>query len=157
MSTAFPDDENIFPIRPYADGTSGWSGSQTSKEGAKRRETKQKAIHDWALRSGFEGITDAEIDAFTGWGHGTISGCLTNLHDAGLITFIGEERGGQVVYVAMEFLNGRMPGFRKRRRSYATGVEDEKRRILYLLLDCDEETITPAEAIKAIRSGSWPM
>jgi hypothetical protein len=147
--------ENVFPIHPYSDGTSGWSGSQTSKESAKRRETKQQATHDWVLKSGFHGITDAEIDSFTGWGHGTISACLTNLHDAGLITYLDEVRGGQSVYVALEFLGDRKPGKRKRRRSYVSGVEDEQRRILYLLLDCESETITPTEAIKAIRSGSW--
>ena len=97
---------------PYA-GTSGWSGTNTSKERAKDRDSsgKTKDNQEYALLmillSGIDGITWKELSELTGWHHGTSSGVLSVLHKAERICRLTERRDRCRVYVYTDYLNGR--------------------------------------------------
>ena len=100
------------PFLPYA-GTSGWSGSETSKERATeadasgetaRRQTRTMAIIEAA---GPNGITWTELGQQTGWHHGTASGALSVLHKADQIKRLIERRGRCQIYVTPQNVNGR--------------------------------------------------
>lgn len=109
--------EEGFPVLPYADAetgrSSGWSGSDTSKERAHRRDedgttAKQQSATLEALNmAGMHGLTYRELNAALGIDHGSSSGVLSNLHDTGWIARLAQRRGRCKVYVALEYVNGR--------------------------------------------------
>ena len=97
---------------PYA-GTSGWSGSDTSRTRAvtadasgQTRERQHKVL---ALLAEVEdrGLTWAELGDKLGAHHGTASGVLSVLHKAGRIDRLTERRDRCKVYVLPEFTAGR--------------------------------------------------
>lgn len=100
------------PILPY-NGTSGWSGSETSEERARRADadgttTKRQQETLRYLRSkGETGATWFELGEAFGLGHGSASGVLSNLHSVGLIQRLTEKRGRSQVYVVPESVAGR--------------------------------------------------
>lgn len=95
-------------------GTSGWSGSDTSKQRAltedangKTAHVQQSVLHAVAA-AGISGVTVAELrDLFTGNHHGSISSALTNLHRSGRIMRLSDTRNRCKIYVLPEFLNHR--------------------------------------------------
>jgi DNA-binding transcriptional regulator GbsR (MarR family) len=100
------------PLTPYA-GTSGWSGSVTSRQRAEQQDsngtTKVRQITALThLRHNSErGLTWKELSEITNWHHGQASGVLSVLHRAGLIARLKETRNRCLVYVAPEFVNNR--------------------------------------------------
>lgn len=100
------------PYLPYA-GTSGWSGSDTSRERAitadASGETKyrQQAALFYVFREGADGITWKELGDIMGWHHGTASGALSVLHKEGAIARLSERRDRCKVYVHPDFVEGR--------------------------------------------------
>lgn len=100
------------PILPY-DGTSGWSGSDTSREraitddrsGKTRLRQSQTLTH--LRHNGERGLTWKELSEITNWHHGQASGVLSVLHKAGLIARLKERRNKCAVYVANEYIYGR--------------------------------------------------
>jgi hypothetical protein len=97
---------------PYA-GTSGWSGTDTSKERAINNDTSGKTSENQAYTlgslysAGVKGITWKELSEQAGWHHGTSSGVLSVLHKAERICRLKERRQGCRVYVYPDYLNGR--------------------------------------------------
>ena len=98
---------------PYA-GTSGWSGTDTSKERAKQSDSNgrtaalQSYIYKYlAFDAGANGATWKELSDKTGLHHGTISGSLSVLHKDGKIARLTERRGRCRVYVHPHYINGR--------------------------------------------------
>jgi len=98
---------------PY-DGTSGWSGTDTSRERAVKADKSGKTArnHERALRIlkllGAKGVTGKELDWRAGFNHhGTSSGVLTVLHKQGRIVRLKERRDHCRVYVMPEFQHGR--------------------------------------------------
>ena len=98
---------------PYA-GTSGHSGSETSKERAldsdrsgqtARRQAQALKLLD--EQKSF-GITWKELSEITGLHHGTASGVLSVLHKAGRIARLKESRDGCKVYVDVACIQGRV-------------------------------------------------
>lgn len=97
---------------PY-NGSSGWSGTDTSKDRAERadsdgrtRSTQNQTVgHLYLERE--RGMTWREIAEITGWHHGTVSGALSVLHKAGKICRLLEKRNRCRVYVLPEYVNGR--------------------------------------------------
>jgi hypothetical protein len=111
MNNLFDNDE--LPATPYA-GTSGWSGSDTSRERAKRNDangttsTTQHAILDAVESSGFHGMTIADIrEQFPDRHHGTLSGALTVLHMEGHLLRLAAKRSACKIYVAPRYRSGR--------------------------------------------------
>lgn len=100
------------PVLPYA-GTSGWSGTNTSKERAitadRNGETKlrQNQTITHTRHQGVRGLTWAELSEITNWHHGTSSGALSVLNKAGRLVRLKERRNRSSVYVTPEFVNGR--------------------------------------------------
>jgi hypothetical protein len=98
---------------PY-NGTSGWSGSDTSESRAleadtsgKTKKRQQQAIN--ALReSGYVGLTWIELQQVMPLHHGTLSGVLSVLHKEGVICRLSEKRGKCKVYVLPEFVGARL-------------------------------------------------
>ena len=92
------------PELPYA-GTSGWSGSDTSRDRAEHNDgsgkTKKHQRETLALlaASCAEGLTWKELSEATGWHHGTASGALSVLHKTGLIKRLAQHRDGSAIYV----------------------------------------------------------
>ena len=99
-------------ILPYA-GTSGWSGSETSRKRAIDSDTdgttisRQRATYEWLAQNRFFGMTWRDLSNRTGWHHGNASGVLSVLHKANVIVRLQERRHGSAVYVLPEFVNGR--------------------------------------------------
>ena len=104
--------ESNQPILPYA-GTSGWSGSQTSKDRAVRNDkdgtTSRNQIETyWRVNaSAEEGLTWKELSDATGWHHGTASGVLSVLHKAERIVRLKETRNRCAVYVVIDEVHER--------------------------------------------------
>jgi len=101
------------PILPYA-GTSGWSGSDASRERAEERDssgkTGQLQARVWAAvgNYGISGTTIKRLrEIFPGEHHGTLSGALTALHKGGKIARLTEKRDRCSIYVLPEYVNGR--------------------------------------------------
>lgn len=101
------------PVKSYA-GTSGWSGSETSRDRALDQDASGiTAASQWAVlrlvsEAGVTGVTVAEIrQPHTDMHHGMASGALTNLHKGGHITRLTDKRGKCQVYVLPEHVNGR--------------------------------------------------
>lgn len=118
--TASLFDEQPEPVRPYwqdEQPSSGWSGSDTSKGAEPVRLQAQQRV--WlALRdAGVKGLTWQEAaDTLNGaaWEspypavhHGTVSGALTNLHQAGHAARLTEKRLRRKVYVLPSYVGGR--------------------------------------------------
>jgi hypothetical protein len=99
-------------VLPYA-GTSGWSGTDTSKARAsdsdksgKTKDSQSVALKIVAL-SGHGGVTLQELSHLTRWHHGLSSGVLSILHKEGMISRLLEKRGKCRVYVANNDVDGR--------------------------------------------------
>lgn len=112
--TTWCDCEAYVPptVTPYA-GTSGHSGSSTSRERAERRDASgltggiQKSVYDLARREGADGITVAEARGILDAHHGTVSGALSVLHMEGILERLSERRNRCQVYVLPENVNDR--------------------------------------------------
>jgi len=100
------------PELPYA-GTSGHSGSETSKERAlgsdrsgqtARRQAQALKLLD--EQKSF-GITWKELSDMTGLHHGNSSGVLSVLHKTGRIARLREQRNRCKVYVNLDSIQGR--------------------------------------------------
>ena len=85
------------PLLPYA-GTSGWSGSDTSRARAVRADSdgttsahQRQAISSLSWR-GSDGVTWRELADEYGWHHGTASGILSVLHKEGVIARLSTSR-----------------------------------------------------------------
>lgn len=112
-----------WPVLPYGSAddddpegrSSGWSGSDTSRERARRDDDdgttskRQRAVMAHLIRAGSHGVTWEELARAHGWHHGQASGALSGLHKAGRIARLTTEhaRGRCAVYVAPEHVNGR--------------------------------------------------
>jgi hypothetical protein len=108
------------PALPYA-GTSGWSGSDTSRERAERSDSDgttagvQGAVLSILARQGTRGATWHEIADELGVHHGTASGALSVLHKVGSVSRLRLRRSRSAIYVLPEFVMGRATAERKRR------------------------------------------
>jgi hypothetical protein len=111
---------------PYA-GTSGWSGSETSRATAvdqdndgRTLDKQQRTLTILAYEHVVDrstnppryvgrsyGYTWRELDNATGWGHGSTSRVLSDLHKAGLLARLSEVRNRCKVYVLPEYVGGR--------------------------------------------------
>jgi DNA-binding MarR family transcriptional regulator len=100
------------PLTPYA-GTSGWSGSDTSRERAQQQDSdgttskRQKITLDYIKYYENYGVTWKELSNLTGWHHGSASGVLSVLHKAGVIVRLTARRNRCVIYVSPEYTNNR--------------------------------------------------
>lgn len=104
--------DDTFPVLPY-NGTSGWSGSQTSRERAALHdnngtttERQQRALH-LLKEAGHMGLTWKEASGLTGLHHGAISGVLSVLHKQGMVRRLKHTRLRCQVYVLPEYVHGR--------------------------------------------------
>lgn len=111
-------------VLPYA-GTSGWSGSTTSKERAQRDDSagvtrnRQSLVMQTLEHAGPKGLTWKEFGDLTGCHHGTASGALSVLHKEGHIARLNERRNSCLVYVLPEHVNGRVTGEQGRKKKCA--------------------------------------
>lgn len=99
-------------VLPYA-GTSGWSGSATSRaraESADRSgetsERQQGTLRRLAW-AGSQGLTWKELGEAMGWHHGTASGVLSVLHKEGRIARLSVVRDRCKVYVHLDHVGDR--------------------------------------------------
>lgn len=123
------DDDDAVSL-PYA-GTSGYSGSEASRERAERRDrggetlTLQQRVARVAAALGPTGVTIAELRKTIYWEHhGSLSGALTVLHKSGRLLRLREQRGGCSIYVAPRFLLDREPVPPKRRTGEVLVTDD---------------------------------
>jgi hypothetical protein len=100
------------PLLPYA-GTSGWSGSDTSRARALDADAsgvtgqRQRDVLAYLAGCGPYGATWPEVAAVLGTHHGTASGALSVLHKESRIARLAERRGRCKIYVRPEYVNGR--------------------------------------------------
>lgn len=98
---------------PY-NGTSGWSGSDTSEGRAVESDTSGKTAlrqaQTLAALHGAEssGLTWIELQQILPLHHGTLSGVLSVLHKEEVICRLSEKRGRCKVYVLPQFVGGRL-------------------------------------------------
>lgn len=99
-------------VLPY-NGSSGWSGSATSRERARGRDSsgltgRNQQMALWLIGdAGVMGLTWRELGLVTGWHHGTASGVLSNLHAGGRVARLRLSRDRCRVYVLPGFVSGR--------------------------------------------------
>jgi len=100
------------PVKPY-NGSSGWSGTDTSKERADnddssgRTKDRQQKTMKLLYHAGVSGLTWKELAYIAEWHHGTASGALSVLHKDERIARLTEKRMNCRVYVLPEFVIGR--------------------------------------------------
>lgn len=105
-------DDNLQPVTPYA-GTSGWSGSTSSRDRAVQDDTsgvtseRQLKVLELLEEAGPDGLTWNEISEQTGEHHGKVSGPLSVLHKERYISRLTERRGRSEIYVRHHYVNGR--------------------------------------------------
>jgi hypothetical protein len=108
------------PVLPYA-GTSGHSGSDTSRERAEREdadgttEGRQRSVLSVLSAAEADGATWHDIAVIRNWHHGQASGALSVLHKEGLVARLKQRRGKSAVYVLPEYVNGRETAAQGRR------------------------------------------
>ena len=116
------------PLTPYA-GTSGWSGSETSKERAGKADKdgttflRQKVTLDYIKYYESYGVTWKELSDLTGWHHGSASGVLSVLHKEGYIVRLKDRRNRCAIYVHPVYLQGRETVERKVKTCKNCGCE----------------------------------
>lgn len=97
---------------PYA-GTSGWSGTDTSRERAITADTNgdtaeiQAFVYRYLLWNRETGATWKEIAESSGWHHGTVSGALSVLHKTGKIARLLDKRARCRIYVLPTYIGDR--------------------------------------------------
>ena len=97
---------------PYA-GTSGWSGSETSRNRAVNNDKSgktsklQMSVFELLDRRGRRGVTWKELGDLTASHHGSASGALSLLHKDGRISRLKETRNRCKVYVMNSHVDGR--------------------------------------------------
>lgn len=129
--TTTAHDANVgwIPALPYA-GTSGWSGSNTSKERAISADEdgttsrRQQYVLDQLNWYEDMGLTWKELSNITGWHHGTASGVLSVLHKVGLISRLKEKRGRCAVYVLPQWTLGKETAERNKHICKNCGFEN---------------------------------
>jgi hypothetical protein len=100
------------PLLPYA-GTSGWSGSDTSRERAEEADAsgvtsaRQTIVLELIGATETVGMTWHELTQLTGWHHGLASGALSVLHKTGHLARVTERRNRCQIYVLPQYVNGR--------------------------------------------------
>lgn len=100
------------PITPYA-GTSGWSGTDTSRDRAIHDDhdgttsRRQRLVLHALSGAGRYGRTWRELADETGMHHGQASGTLTVLHKVGRVSRLSHKRDRCRVYVLPEYVDGR--------------------------------------------------
>lgn len=109
------------PELPY-NGTSGWSGTSTSRDRAKTQDRdgttsrRQAETLSELNIAGQQGLTWKELAEQTGLHHGSASGVLSVLHLAGKVARLHESRNRCKVYVLHQFVNGRKTEERKAKK-----------------------------------------
>lgn len=97
------------PVLPYG-GTSGWSGSDTSKERAVDSDNngttlkRQNKVIEYLDERGALGATWKEVSDVFDWHHGTSSGVLSTLHKTNSIARLTTRRNRCKVYVLPEYV-----------------------------------------------------
>lgn len=100
------------PLTPYA-GTSGWSGSETSRERAETEDAdgttsvRQTATMREVSEHGVYGVTVKELREITGWHHGRASAALSVLHKEGRLARLTDRRDRCAIYVTLDDVRGR--------------------------------------------------
>lgn len=106
------DSIDVTPILPYA-GTSGWSGSQTSRQRATTADSngltskRQRTVTHLLRQAGEQGLTWNELGQKMNLHHGSASGLLSVLHKTNVIRRLTETRNRCQVYVLPEYVNDR--------------------------------------------------
>jgi hypothetical protein len=95
-------------------GTSGYSGSTTSKKRALKNDSSgttgkvQQIVLGWLGQKHTWGMTVAELrDVMSVQHHGSISGALSNMHRSGRISRLTQERGECKIYVLPQYVVNR--------------------------------------------------
>ena len=115
-------------VLPYA-GTSGYSGSETSRERAERNDRDGTTMRHQVdvmtvLRSrGADGMNWREVGDRLNLHHGSASSVLSNLHKAGYLARLKERRDRCAIYVLPEFVNGRKTSDYKPNAAHARHME----------------------------------
>ena len=108
------------PVLPYA-GTSGHSGTDTSKERAVSQDKSgktavlQKQVMIILEQNKGYGATWQECAEWLEMHHGTISGALSVLHKTGYISRLKDKRNGCKIYVLPNYVNSRTVEYQKQK------------------------------------------
>lgn len=147
------------PLTPYA-GTSGWSGSDASRERAEREDSngttsqRQSQALAYADVFGHTGVTVKDLREMTDWHHGQASGVLSVLHKEGRLVRLAEKRDRCHVYVLPEHVSGRVtqPHGRSRKATLTTEEEEAVTRLQSLLdsRDVGVWALYPNAAVRSV-------
>lgn len=127
------------PLTPYA-GTSGWSGSDTSRERVEREDAdgttarRQSETLSWLGTARHLGMTVKEVSQRKDWHHGQASSALSVLHKEGRIARLKERRDRCAVYVLPEYVYGRETAPHGRKRPTVDPLADEEKGALAQVL-----------------------
>jgi hypothetical protein len=143
-------------LTPYA-GTSGWSGTETSRQRAEHDDTtgltgkRQREALTLVHEGGSNGMTVKELRYVTGWHHGQASSVLTLLHKAGAIQRLSATRDRCKVYVHPDSVLGReteaVASRHARTREFYPRREDK---VAVWLKECRDQHLTLSASWLAI-------
>jgi hypothetical protein len=137
------------PVLPYDKGTtSGWSGTQTSRSAEPGRRGAQQQALDWLNHVGAWGSTWAEFADAAGIHHGTASGALSVLDQAGKVVLLAERRGKSHVYVLPAYQEGRPLAWRRRKGPQQSSLDGLRQMVESLEQTIEEQ----GDTIVALRS-----
>lgn len=105
------------PVVPYG-GSSGWSGSEASRERAEYLDrsgiTSKRQRKTMSLLEFYDnGLNWHGLNALTGWGHQGCSAVLSTLHKENYIVRLATKVNGSHLYVLPENVAGRPISHRK--------------------------------------------
>lgn len=121
---------------PYA-GTSGWAGSDTSRERAEQQDSdgtftrRQKQALQELWQAGERGLTWKELGFILNLHHGQASGVLSVLHKQERIARLEERRNRCAVYVVLDFVKGRATSDAMNTRASLNAATLEAIRVLH--------------------------
>lgn len=100
------------PVLPYG-GTSGWSGSDTSRERADQADVsgvtskRQQGVLELLEVRRTVGATWVDVSKYLNLHHGSASGALSALHKTGHVSRLTERHNGSLIYVLPQYVAGR--------------------------------------------------
>lgn len=137
---------------PYS-GSSGWSGSDTSRARAEREDgdgTTSKRQSKTLLTLGDQreqGATWRELAYMHAWHHGQASGVLSVLHKVGRVARLKETRDRCAVYVLPEFVEGRPTAAHGVKRKALTEREEKILGVLKTEALIEQERVSIAVSV----------
>lgn len=156
------------PLAAPYDGTTGFSGSEASRDAARedvesgKAADRQRRVLEQLRLAGRVGVTIGEFrenHALSGEHHGKVSSTFSSLHKAGEVNRLREKRNGSSVYVLPEFVGNRDTAQQGRQSGRVHGGGDNRKVVeVEVVREVPREIgQEDAEFVRVVRSAVAPQ